>query len=373
MGGAIAAIEAGLPAARSIQDAAYRVQREIEPGSASSWASTATPTTRPSRRRSSASTRRSSTSRSRASGACARSATRPPGRPRSSGSSDAAARQRQPPARHHRRGQGARHAGRGQRPAARGVGRAPRAGDGLTVSSERGTGRPRSWTIGRPHASGRVHHVAVVVRDIDAALGIYRRPLGLPVELGRCPSSRTGSHRLPDASASRRSSWSQPTRRHDRRGALPRSRGGGLPPRLLRGRRRRRAARRARRRRGRAHRPRRRGAGAEGPVAFLHPRSCHGVLVELIEARGGPAWAPLGYDADAAPRLICGSAARGSSARRGRPPRRAGRGSRVGRLGDADAGGLERRDLGLGGAAGAADDRRRHGPSAARAAPCGRR
>jgi methylmalonyl-CoA/ethylmalonyl-CoA epimerase len=35
--------------------------------------------------------------------------------------------------------------------------------------------------------------------------------------------------------------------------------------------------------------------GAEGPVAFLHPRSCGGVLVELIEAPGGPAWASLGY------------------------------------------------------------------------------
>ena len=35
--------------------------------------------------------------------------------------------------------------------------------------------------------------------------------------------------------------------------------------------------------------------GAEGPVAFLHPRSCQGVLVELIEAPGGPAWAALGY------------------------------------------------------------------------------
>ena len=35
--------------------------------------------------------------------------------------------------------------------------------------------------------------------------------------------------------------------------------------------------------------------GAEGPVAFLHPRACHGVLVELIEAPGGPAWASLGY------------------------------------------------------------------------------
>jgi methylmalonyl-CoA/ethylmalonyl-CoA epimerase len=35
--------------------------------------------------------------------------------------------------------------------------------------------------------------------------------------------------------------------------------------------------------------------GAEGPVAFIHPRSCHGVLVELIEAPGGPAWENLGF------------------------------------------------------------------------------
>ncbi|HLA15411.1 MAG TPA: methylmalonyl-CoA epimerase [Candidatus Limnocylindrales bacterium] len=34
--------------------------------------------------------------------------------------------------------------------------------------------------------------------------------------------------------------------------------------------------------------------GAEGPVAFLHPKSCHGVLVELIESPGGPAWNALG-------------------------------------------------------------------------------
>ena len=36
--------------------------------------------------------------------------------------------------------------------------------------------------------------------------------------------------------------------------------------------------------------------GAEGPVAFIHPRSCHGVLVELIEAPGGPAWKGLRMD-----------------------------------------------------------------------------
>ena len=35
--------------------------------------------------------------------------------------------------------------------------------------------------------------------------------------------------------------------------------------------------------------------GAEGPVAFLHPRSGHGVLVELIEAPGGPSWSSLGF------------------------------------------------------------------------------
>ena len=35
--------------------------------------------------------------------------------------------------------------------------------------------------------------------------------------------------------------------------------------------------------------------GAECPVAFIHPRSCHGVLVELIEAPGGPAWRSLGF------------------------------------------------------------------------------
>ena len=35
--------------------------------------------------------------------------------------------------------------------------------------------------------------------------------------------------------------------------------------------------------------------GAEGPVAFIHPRSCGGVLVELIEAPGGPSWKALGF------------------------------------------------------------------------------
>jgi len=41
--------------------------------------------------------------------------------------------------------------------------------------------------------------------------------------------------------------------------------------------------------------------GAEGPVAFLHPRSGHGVLIELIEAPGGPSWRALGYPMPADP------------------------------------------------------------------------
>lgn len=39
--------------------------------------------------------------------------------------------------------------------------------------------------------------------------------------------------------------------------------------------------------------------GAEGPVGFIHPRSCHGVLVELIEAPGGPSWSALGFTSHA--------------------------------------------------------------------------
>ena len=140
---------------------------------------------------------------------------------------------------------------------------------------------------------GRIHHVAVIVRDLDAALELYRDHIGLPLELvlpiasdgvriafltvGESkielvePTDETtgvarflankgeGFHHLcfevPDIAA-----------------ALGRLAADGIE--LIDT-----AARR----------------GAEGPVAFLHPRSCHGVLVELIEARGGPAWGLLGY------------------------------------------------------------------------------
>jgi len=141
---------------------------------------------------------------------------------------------------------------------------------------------------------GRVHHVAIVVRSIEAALAMYRDLLGLPLETimdidsdhVRIAFLGVGESRV---------ELVQPT--DDTTGVA----------RFL-----------ANKGEGFHHvcfevanlteeltrlgidgvelidtAPRR---GAEGPVAFLHPRSCHGVLVELIEAPGGPAWTSLGFD-----------------------------------------------------------------------------
>jgi len=142
----------------------------------------------------------------------------------------------------------------------------------------------------------RIHHVAVVVRDIEASLAMYRDTLGLPlwrllpiepdgviiafldigeskVELVQPTDPETGVARFlesrgegfhhvcfetPDVDASLTDLAERGVELIDSR---------------------------ARR-------------GAEGPVAFLHPSSCHGVLVELIEAPGGPAWERLGYEGD---------------------------------------------------------------------------
>ena len=37
--------------------------------------------------------------------------------------------------------------------------------------------------LANDHRLGRVHHVAIVVKDVDTALGFYRDILGLTVEL----------------------------------------------------------------------------------------------------------------------------------------------------------------------------------------------
>ena len=142
-------------------------------------------------------------------------------------------------------------------------------------------------------ALGRVHHVAVVVSDLDAALAFWRDRLGLPVELiAPIPSDavRIGFLTVGESKIE----LVEPTDDTTGVARFLASRGEGFHhvcfevPRLA----------------DALDRlasegielidaaPRR---GAEGPVAFLHPRSCHGVLVELIEARGGPAWDALGY------------------------------------------------------------------------------
>ena len=140
---------------------------------------------------------------------------------------------------------------------------------------------------------GKVHHVAVIVRDLDAALELYRDKLGLTVEtVMPIPYDRVTIGFLPvgevkielvapndDTTGAARFLESKGEGLHhvcfevpDIQAALDKLAADGLQ--LIDG-----TARK----------------GAEGPVAFVHPKSCHGVLVELIEAPGGPAWARLGY------------------------------------------------------------------------------
>ena len=150
--------------------------------------------------------------------------------------------------------------------------------------------------FGLPVVPRRVHHVAIVVRDMDAALAVYRDRLGLQldvllpiqsdgvriaflpvgesnIELVEPTDPATGVARFLE---SRGEGFHHVCLEVDDVAAeLGRLEASGLE--LI----------------DRA--PRR---GAEGPVAFIHPRSCNGVLVELIEAPGGPAWPALGYDVD---------------------------------------------------------------------------
>jgi methylmalonyl-CoA/ethylmalonyl-CoA epimerase len=141
---------------------------------------------------------------------------------------------------------------------------------------------------------GRVHHIALVVRDLRQALGFYRDMLGLPVELVQPIESDAVTIAFLPVGESK-VELVQPTDDSTGVARFLESRGEGfhhvcfevsdLAAELARlvteGVELIDAA------------PRK---GAEGPVAFLHPRSCHGVLVELIEAPGGPAWAALGYE-----------------------------------------------------------------------------
>lgn len=139
---------------------------------------------------------------------------------------------------------------------------------------------------------GRIHHVAIVVESIEAALVFHRDRLGLELEtIMDIPSDRVRIAFLTVGES--KVELVQPTDDTTGVARFLASRGEGfhhvcyevdnLAETLLR-----------------LEidgvelidtAPRR---GAEGPVAFIHPRSGHGVLVELIEAPGGPAWTSLG-------------------------------------------------------------------------------
>ena len=140
---------------------------------------------------------------------------------------------------------------------------------------------------------GKVHHVALIVRSIDEALGLWRDTLGLELEtvmdigqdrvriafLGVGESKVELVEPTDDTTGVARFLASKGEGFHhvcfevaNLAETLLRLEIDGLE--LI------------------DSAPRR---GAEGPVAFIHPRSCHGVLVELIEAPGGPSWQSLGY------------------------------------------------------------------------------
>ena len=142
-------------------------------------------------------------------------------------------------------------------------------------------------------APGRIHHVAVVVRSIEEALPFHRDVLGLALEqvldieadrvriafLGVGESKVELVEPTDETTGVARFLASKGEGVHhvcyevaDVAAALDRMAGDGIE--LI------------------DRVPRR---GAEGPVAFVHPRSGHGVLVELIEAPDGPAWTALGY------------------------------------------------------------------------------
>ena len=143
----------------------------------------------------------------------------------------------------------------------------------------------------------RVHHVAVVVRDIEVALAFYRDTLGLAVELVLpIESDRVVIAFL--AVGETKIELVAPTDDTTGVARFLASKGEGFhhvcveTPDVD-------ATLADLAARGVEVIDREARRGAEGPVAFLHPRSCHGVLVELIEAPGGPAWARLGYDTEA--------------------------------------------------------------------------
>lgn len=159
--------------------------------------------------------------------------------------------------------------------------------------------KPGVRTGARFTPPGRIHHVAVVVRSLDESVALYRDLLGLPLEavqdiasdrvriafLGVGESKVELVEPTDDTTGVARFLAGKGEGFHhvcfevpDLAEALTRLAIDGIE--LI------------------DSAPRH---GAEGPVAFLHPRSCHGVLVELIESPGGPAWRSLGFSREREP------------------------------------------------------------------------
>ena len=142
---------------------------------------------------------------------------------------------------------------------------------------------------------GRIHHVATVVRDIDASIDFHTRVLGLALEqVAEVPSQEVRIAFL--TAGDSKIELVSPTNETSGVARFLESKGEGFhhlcfevpdiaaeltalaaaEVQLINS------------------EP---VAGVEGPVAFLHPKSCNGVLIELIEAPGGPAWNRLGFGA----------------------------------------------------------------------------
>jgi methylmalonyl-CoA epimerase len=152
---------------------------------------------------------------------------------------------------------------------------------------------PNALPVNGLPVKGRIHHVATVVRDLDIAVKFHAEVLGLPLEqIADVPSQEVriafltaGNSKIELVAPT--NSTSGVARFLETKGEgfhhlclevvdinaeLQRLAAAGIQ--LINA-----AA----------------VEGVEGPVAFLHPKSCHGILVELIEAPGGPAWKRLGY------------------------------------------------------------------------------
>ena len=147
---------------------------------------------------------------------------------------------------------------------------------------------------GRIRAMGRIHHVALVVRDIEPALGLLARHAGPAGSRRSCRSRRIGVNIAFLTVGESKVELVAADRRHDRRRAVPRvarargsttsaSRSRTSPSRSC-----------ASRSTASSSSTRHRDAAPRARSRSSTPGAATASLVELIEAPGGPAWEALG-------------------------------------------------------------------------------